>query len=231
MLFFIDLMMFSLIIFLILLSPKYIKFRESEYMFESKNNFFATILDKGNYGEFLTFNYLEKLDTYNKIMTNLYIPKEDGKTTEIDVLMIHGTGIYVFESKNYSGWIFGDEKNKNWTQSLNNRRKYKFYNPIWQNDGHVKALKRTIDMENIDVFKSYIVFSERCELKNVTVKSQDIIVLKRNNLLKEIKKDINNSQILFDRKEIDQLYLKLQEYAYMDSRIKDMHVRNIEEFK
>lgn len=65
-------------------------------MFESKNNFFNTVFDKGNYGEFLTFNYLEKLNTSNKIMTNLYIPKEDGTTTEIDVIMIEATGIYVF---------------------------------------------------------------------------------------------------------------------------------------
>ncbi|NLK22184.1 MAG: NERD domain-containing protein [Epulopiscium sp.] len=26
--------------------------------------------------------------------------------------------MYVFESKNYSGWIFGNEKDKNWTQML-----------------------------------------------------------------------------------------------------------------
>lgn len=229
--FFIDMMMFSLIIFLIFLAPKYLKFRESDYMFESKNNFFNTILDKGNYGEFLTFNYLEGLDTYNKIMTNLYIPKEDGTTTEIDLIMIDGTGIYVFESKNYSGWIFGDEKHKNWTQSLNNKKKYKFYNPIWQNSGHINALKRVIDIEDKDICKSYIVFSERCELKNVNVQSKDIIVLKRNSLLKVIKKDINNSPILFTKEEIDQLYLKLQEYAYVDSKTKEIHIRKIEESK
>lgn len=43
-------------------------------------------------------------------MTNLYLPKEDGSTTEIDLIMLSETGILVFESKNYSGWIFGDEK-------------------------------------------------------------------------------------------------------------------------
>lgn len=224
-------MIITLIIFTIVLAPKYLKFRESDYMFESKNNFFNTIFDKGNYGEYLTFTYLEKLNTYNKIMTNLYIPKEDGTTTEIDLIMIEGTGIYVFESKNYSGWIFGNENHKNWTQSLNNNQKNKFYNPIWQNNGHVNALKRLIDTENTSIFRSYIVFSERCELKNVTVSSHDIKVIKRNDLLKIISEDIMISPNLFTKEEIDQIYFKLQKYAYMDGKAKDMHIRNIKEFK
>ena len=228
---FIDLMMISLIIFLIILAPKYLKFRESDYMFESKNGFFKTLRDKGNYGEFLTFSYLEKLNTYNKIMTNLYIPKEDGTTTEIDLIMIEATGIYVFESKNYSGWIYGDEDQKNWTQTLNSNVKNKFYNPIWQNNGHVNALKKAIDPDNKYVFKSYIVFSERCELKKINIKSGDIKLLKRSDLYKTILKDIMISPNIFTKDDIDYLYFKLQKYAYMDEKAKEMHVINIEDYK
>ncbi len=228
--FFIDMMMISLIIFLLLLAPKYLKFRESDYMFESKNSFFNTIMDKGNYGEFLTFSYLEKLNTYNKIMTNLYIPKEDGKTTEIDLIMIDGTGIYVFESKNYSGWIFGSENQKNWTQTLKSNQKNSFYNPIWQNNGHVNALKFVLNKDK-DIFKSYIVFSERCELKKIKITSEDIIVLKRSKLLKTMQKDILSSYKIFSDKEVDQLYLRLQEYAYVDKKSKETHVINIEDYK
>lgn len=229
--FFIDSMVILLIVFVVALTPKYLKYRGSEYGFESKNNFFKTIFDKGNHGEFLTFAYLEKLDGHNKLMTNLYIPKEDETTTEIDLLMISETGIYVFESKNYSGWIFGDEKHKTWTQSLQNKQKHKFFNPIWQNKGHISALEGVLGIEYKDTLKSYIVFSERCELKSVNVYSQNIKVLKRNSLLKTIKSDIKNSQILFTKKKIDQLYLKLQEFAYVDASIKDDHIRNIKGFK
>lgn len=59
-------------------------------------------------------------------MTNLYIPKRDGTITEIDLIMLSQTGIYVFESKNYSGWIFGDEKSKKWMQTLKNKQKTNF---------------------------------------------------------------------------------------------------------
>lgn len=230
-LFFLDSIVILLILLLLFLAPKYLKFRESDYGLESRNSFIKTIFDKGNYGEFLTFAYLEKLEIYNKIMTNLYIPKEDGSTTEIDLIMITGTGIYVFESKNYSGWIFGDEKQKNWTQNLQNKQKYKFLNPIWQNKGHINALKRILGMEDKDTFKSYIVFSERCELKKINLYSQDIKVLKGNTLLTIIRKDIDNSPIIFSREEIDQLYLKLQEFAYADESIKANHIRGIKGFK
>lgn len=215
----------------LVLTPKYLKYRKSGYAFESKNTFLKTIFDKGNYGEFFTFAYLEKLDIYKKIMTNLYIPKEDGTTTEIDLIMIAETGIYVFESKNYSGWIFGDEKHKNWTQSLQKSQKFKFFNPIWQNKAHINALENILGQEYKDSCKSYIIFSERCELKKITIQSQDIKVLKRNSLLRTIKKDIKDSQLIFTKEMIDQLYLKLQEFAYIDIRIKEEHIKNKKEFK
>ena len=48
------------------------------------------------------------------------------------MLMIHENGIFVIESKNYSGWLFGDYNQLNWTQSFPNGEKHKFYNPIKQ---------------------------------------------------------------------------------------------------
>ena len=64
---------------------------------------------------------------YRKILKNIYVPYGN-QTTEIDVVMIHETGIYVIESKNYSGWIFGNENQKQWTQMLNSYTKKRFYN-------------------------------------------------------------------------------------------------------
>lgn len=66
----------------------YIKYRGSNYRVASGNSFFKSIFDKGNYGEFLTFTYLENLSGHNKLMTNLYLPKEDGSTTEVEVYPI-----------------------------------------------------------------------------------------------------------------------------------------------
>ena len=56
---------------------------------------------KGYYGEYLVFFELyKKMAGNGKILMNLNIPTENGGTTEIDLLLIHETGIYVFEIKN-----------------------------------------------------------------------------------------------------------------------------------
>ena len=82
--------------------------------------------EKGAYGEMLIENELNRLTPYGqgeKILRNIYIPKDDGSTSEIDVLYISRKGIFVFESKNYSGWIFGKESDQYWTVSLPNGQK------------------------------------------------------------------------------------------------------------
>ncbi|MDF2947470.1 MAG: hypothetical protein K0S51_2149 [Bacillales bacterium] len=212
--------------FLVMVVPKYIKFVNSKYKFSSGNGFLKTVLDIGNYGEFLTFTVLEKLGNNQKLLTNLYIPKEDGTTTEIDLVLISNTGIYVIESKNYSGWIFGDEKNKNWTQSLPNKRKNQFFNPVWQNSAHINALKNVLEFKNDDFYKSYIVFSERCTLKKINVSSK-IKVIKRDSFLKSIKSDIECSSKLLSEPEVDKLYNFLQKFSLASDNIKKNHINRL----
>ena len=50
---------------------------------------------------------------WQKITNKEEMSKEDGETSEVDLIFITQKGIFVFESKNYSGWIFGDEKSRN----------------------------------------------------------------------------------------------------------------------
>ena len=79
---------------------------------------------------------------YGRVLRNVYVPRDDGSTSELDVVLICVKGIFVFESKNYAGYIFGDEQNRKWTVSLyagknwigaKTTEKHHFYNPIWQN--------------------------------------------------------------------------------------------------
>ena len=213
---------------LIFIGPKYLQFKSSKYKEKSGNSFSKTLFDKGNYGEFLTFRYLEKLNGHFRLLTNLYVPKKDGKTTEVDLVMLSERGVYVFESKNYSGWIFGNEQYKTWTQTLENKQKHQFYNPIWQNNTHINAIKFALELDDENMYKSYIVFSERCTLKKINVTSKHVKVMKRNHLLKTIKQDIAYSDKIFSPYEVDQIFKKLQQYSLADASIKEEHVRNIQ---
>jgi len=230
-----EILLFSLAVMAIAMGSiflaQYRNFKDSGYKAVSGNSFYRTLSDKGSYGEYLTFSYLKKIDGYKKLMTNLYIPKEDGTTTEIDLLMLSEKGIYIIESKNYSGWIFGDEKSKFWTQTLPYNQKSRFFNPIWQNKGHIKAFKNLAGIENDDFYKSYIVFSERCTLKKVSFCSQNIKVVNRDKLLKAIKADMDSSSYVLSREDVDQLHLQLKDYALADEAKKKAHIEDIKSKK
>jgi hypothetical protein len=181
------------------------------------------LTDPGRKGEFLTYSYLERLGDQHKLLTNVYLPKGDGTTTEIDLIMITETGIYVFESKNYSGWIFGDENSKFWTQSFQSGKKFRFYNPIWQNKKHISILKNHLGLGS-EVFRSYIIFSERCELKKMFVRSPEVKVMNRNVLTKEIEHDLNSLANRLTIWEINQIYNELSRYALADAATKQAHI-------
>ena len=114
----------------IFLGTRYLRYKKSTYKYESENSFLKTIFNKGNYGEFCIFEKIERLDCNKKLLTNLYLPKHNdpSETTEIDLVMICTSGIFVFEVKNYKGWIYGNEKSKYWTQTFNKNSKFKFLN-------------------------------------------------------------------------------------------------------
>lgn len=65
--------------------------------------------------------------------------------------------MFVIETKNYSGRIYGDEKSTYWTQVLRyGNVKNKLYNPLKQNATHAYNVKKLLGY-NFNV-KSYVVF-------------------------------------------------------------------------
>ena len=159
------------------------------------------------------------------ILRNIYVPKGNGETSEIDLLYITQKGIFVFESKNYSGWIFGDEKSQKWTMMLPNKEKHSFYNPIKQNQTHIKWLRSYIG-EEIPLF-SIIVFSERCELKKVTITSQDIKVIKRDFTYAAVRDIWNKNKDCLSGEEVESLYKNLQKLTKVSEETKEVHIQNI----
>jgi hypothetical protein len=123
----------------------------------------------GSLGEYRVRKEIEMIEKSSpskyKAFHDLYIPKKDGSTSQIDHLILSEQGLFVIETKNYSGWIFGDEKSKYWTQVIY-KRKEKFLNPIWQNIGHMKALKEWLGEEfaYIPIY-SIVIFMPRAKLK------------------------------------------------------------------
>lgn len=183
----------------------------------------------GRRGEKLTERELKMVSLFGrkgKTLRNLYVPKDNGETSEIDVVYITQKGIFVFESKNYSGWIFGDEKGSCWTVSLPNGQKNRFYNPIKQNKTHVKWLRRFVG-EQVPLF-SVIVFSERCALKKVTVESPDVHVIQRDRTYATVREIWDSHEDALSEDEVAALYEKLRPLTNADEALKAAHVADIE---
>ena len=202
----------------------------SDIKAQTGKGFFKTFLDTGNYGEFQSYKYLFMTPGKREFIHNCYLPSEKG-FTEIDLLMIHETGLYVVESKNYSGWIFGDEKQKEWTQIIaGGKKKNRFYNPIWQNAGHIKALKAFFnEYQDVPIY-SLIVFSERCELKKVTFQSENVFVIKRNKLKSVFKKQIEGKPKLSSEVMID-MYQRLLPLCKVNEEERKLHIDRINDMK
>ena len=120
---------------------------------------------KGIAGEFVVNVALKfGLDsgTY-KLLKNTIISDQDGGTTQIDHVVISPFGIFVIETKNMKGWIFGDRNSAVWTQQIF-KSKNKFQNPFFQNHKHVKCLAELIDIDE-KYFNHVIAFVGDCEIK------------------------------------------------------------------
>lgn len=168
------------------------------------NRNFATI--KGWIGEKRVSNILSSLDPQDYTLLNdLYLPKENGQTTQIDHILISPKGMFVIETKNYKGWITGSEHSQYWTQT-NFQRKDKLYNPIWQNSGHIKALQSILgDVASEIPIHSVIVFGKESTLK-FKEPFKNAYVIKSSDLLSTI----NQTQVaqevsLFKRSKVKQL--------------------------
>jgi len=130
--------------------------------------FFAK--DKGELGETAVSRELNRLDSSFSILNDLMIQNENASTSQIDHVVLSEYGIFVIETKNFQGWIFGKEQSEQWTQVIYHT-KIKFRNPVKQNWSHIYALKNTLkDFPNIR-YIPIVAFVGSATLKDVTSKT------------------------------------------------------------
>jgi restriction system protein len=84
-------------------------------------------------------------------------------TTQIDHVLVSVYGIFVIETKNIKGWIFGEANTDRWTQVIYGKKR-QFQNPLKQNYRHTKCLSEYLKLDH-DLFKSIIFFIGNCEFK------------------------------------------------------------------
>ena len=142
-----------------------------------RNNHFQNI------GEVLVRNALiEHLKSNSWHLLNNVTLQLENHTTQVDHILVSRFGIFVIETKHYKGWIFGDERSKEWTQVIW-KRKFKFQNPMHQNYKHVKAIQDILDFVPKEHITGIVVFTGDAIFK--TKQPQNVFSLK--SLIKYLK--------------------------------------------
>lgn len=138
----------------------------------------VTSLNRGTISEReLILKLIKEGIPVSTIFHDLYLEKSKGIYSQIDAVVATKVGIIVFEVKDYSGWIFGKGDQTYWTQLLAfGEEKYKFYNPVLQNQKHIETLKNRMKQCADVPFYSIIVFYGDCTLKKLTSIPEDIFI-------------------------------------------------------
>lgn len=172
---------------------------------------------KGYYGEYLVFSTLfsnQNIPGLYKILMNIQIPSTNGKSTEIDLLLIHETGLYVFEIKHYKGTIYGKIDDQRWTQFFRTESNKTFLNPIAQNQYHIDSLRMKYAQLPIH---SFIVFTNSdCDLR-VTGAAPNLTVCPILRLVWELRAAISHKTPIMGMEQMESVFQQLKEYSPMTS--------------
>ena len=169
----------------------------------------------GEQFESLVFSRLKRCPGHWGLFTNLYIPTgQSSDYNEVDVLMIHETGIYVIECKDHKGTVEGEAGARLWHTRYKSGKEFPFYNPIRQNRDHIAILSRLLGVPK-SAFRSWIVFGSLADELNVPESTSEYTITKFMNFSSKITRTIENAEQVFSEEEVDELYDTLDNPRYM----------------
>lgn len=112
------------------------------------------------------FNVLNNVLLNKTSLYDRFKPK--GKlTTQIDHIVVSNYGVWVIETKNHTGRIYGSDYDTSWLQVLPSGDYNEFYSPVEQNCGHCTTIRKMLDLPVAVIF-GFVVFSNgHVDLSNV----------------------------------------------------------------
>jgi len=97
------------------------------------------------------------------LLNHVTLPLESG-STQIDHILISRFGVFVIETKDHGGWIFGSAHDRYWTKVYFGN-KYRFQNPLQQNVRHVRATQALLEFLPPDAVRPMVVFTGNAKFK------------------------------------------------------------------
>lgn len=178
---------------------------------------------RGKIGESKVSKRLDKLAKKygGYVIDDVIIPGENDKTSQIDHIYLCKYGLYVVETKNYSGRIYGNDKQREWTQVLAyGNTKNKLYNPVMQNQTHIYRL---------------------LQLLKVRVNAISVIVFVRGNVdyiesdyvfdLHGLKHLLDDARPCIDDATVERIFNTIMEYKLNPAKTNKEHVQEIKQMQ
>lgn len=185
---------------------------------------------KGELGEYKITIQLSQLSKEYMVLNDILLPNPKAKSgySQIDHVVLSPYGIFVIETKNFQGTIYGSPKYKQWLVN----GKFKFMNPFVQNYGHIACIKTLVGPKFNDAFVSIVSFTKRCTFKTDLsyrkIQSSELIIydveltdtIKR----KEAVIKLKNPMPLVSKGEIEECYALIAQANIVEEKIRKLHI-------
>lgn len=190
------------------------------WIFSKRKASATTSERKGIVGEQQVKKVLRKLPDEYTIINDVLIQYKS-ITTQIDHIVVCRKGVFVIETKNYSGKIIGDDLSKYWIQKLNGR-KNTFYSPIRQNKTHVNAVISLLKKYKYIPVYSIVVFCGNSDIRKVKCKDQVISIERLNKYIKTYK-----AENYLNKEDIKNISKIIKNNDIKDKKIRSKHIKSI----
>lgn len=192
---------------------------------------------KGELGEYKIDIQLDQLPSNYKYISDVMLknPKSVSGFSQIDHIVITPYGIFVVETKNYQGTIYGGRDRKVW--SVNG--KFKMMNPFIQNYGHIQVLKGLLDSKFKGTFISIVSFTKRCTFKvdlDMRKITSDELIIYDTELTEFIQRKVSvlklqDNTLSISETEIEAILSSIQKANITDPEIRKIHITAIQKSK
>ena len=164
---------------------------------------------------------------------SLYIPAGANQWAETDLIMIHQSGIYVFENKQYQGWVSGQMNDRLWLHtnpySFSSSQTLSFQNPVLQNKRHIEVAAKYLGLPE-NLFTSVIVFNDGCDISRIPKNTAGAVIISRSKVMDELL-PLMLRNFVFEPDRIDEIYRKLWKNTRADGKVVRQHLEAVKEGK
>jgi hypothetical protein len=185
---------------------------------------------KGELGEYKITIQLSQLSKEYRVLNDILLPNPKAKSgySQIDHVIFSPYGIFVIETKNFQGIIYGSPAYKQWLVN----GKFKFMNPFVQNYGHIACIKSFVGPKFKDAFVSIVSFTKRCTFKTDLsyrkIQSSELIIydveLTETIKRKEAVIKLTNPMPLLSNADIDECYELITQANIVEEEIRKLHI-------